>query len=67
MVDLFKYLPQAAIVQLVKFIKTEIYLVNDVIVKSGTHGDSLFFLGSGTVAVYTSLGKEVYIYNKLVL
>ncbi|XP_008214952.1 potassium/sodium hyperpolarization-activated cyclic nucleotide-gated channel 4-like [Nasonia vitripennis] len=59
MVDLFKYLPRAAIVELVKFIRTEIHLVNDVIVKSGTHGDCLFFVGSGTVAVYTSLGKEV--------
>ncbi|OXU25981.1 hypothetical protein TSAR_004105 [Trichomalopsis sarcophagae] len=59
MVDLFKYLPRAAIVELVKFIRTEIHLVNDVIVKSGTRGDCLFFVGSGTVAVYTSLGKEV--------
>jgi signal-transduction protein with cAMP-binding, CBS, and nucleotidyltransferase domain len=58
-VELFKYLPQSAIEKLVMFIKSEIYLSNDIIVKSGSHGDSLYFVDSGTVAVYTSFGKEV--------
>lgn len=58
-VDFFKYLPRQAIMQLVYYIKREIYLLNDTIVKAGTPGTALFFIGSGTVSVYTALGKEV--------
>ncbi|XP_014218369.1 potassium/sodium hyperpolarization-activated cyclic nucleotide-gated channel 1-like [Copidosoma floridanum] len=58
-VDLFKFLPESAVIQLVNYVKPEIYLASDVIVKSGSQGEHLFFIGSGTVAVYTSLGKEV--------
>ncbi|KAJ8674391.1 hypothetical protein QAD02_005653 [Eretmocerus hayati] len=58
-VDIFRHLPHAAIVQLVNYIRPKIFLASDTIVKAGAHGEYLYFIASGTVAVYTSLGKEV--------
>ncbi|XP_011498917.1 PREDICTED: potassium/sodium hyperpolarization-activated cyclic nucleotide-gated channel 1-like [Ceratosolen solmsi marchali] len=58
-VKLFKYLPEPAIEKLIMFIKPELYLSNDIIVKSGTIGDTMYFIDSGTVAVYSSFGKEI--------
>ncbi|CAH1183539.1 unnamed protein product [Phaedon cochleariae] len=37
----------------------EIFLPKDTIVQSGSTSDSMFFLSSGTVAVYTHSGKEM--------
>lgn len=37
----------------------EIYLPNDVIIQSDTIGEAMYFISSGTVAVYTASGKEV--------
>ncbi|KAJ8971621.1 hypothetical protein NQ317_016338 [Molorchus minor] len=37
----------------------EIFLPNDRVYSSGTYGDAMYFLSSGTVAVYTHSGKEV--------
>lgn len=39
--------------------KPEIYLTNDVVVRAGVAGDSMYFISSGSVAVYTINGKEV--------
>lgn len=39
--------------------KSEIYLTNDVIVRAGISGDSMYFISTGTIAVYTANGKEV--------
>lgn len=37
----------------------EIFLPTDPIIQSGTPGDAMYFLDSGTVAVYTHSGREV--------
>mgnify|MGYP004583340185 CR=1 FL=1 len=58
-VELFKHLPDTVIVQLTNSLHSEIYMTGDEIVKAGTRGEALYFISSGTVAVYTTVGKEV--------
>lgn len=58
-VELFKHLPKHIIVQLTGALQSEIYIAGDEIVKAGTRGEALYFISSGTVAVYNSAGKEV--------
>ncbi|KAL7294662.1 hypothetical protein TKK_0011965 [Trichogramma kaykai] len=58
-VDLLRELPRAAVESLVDHVKVQIYLAGQEIVSAGTQGEELFFIHSGTVAVYTSLGKEM--------
>ncbi|EGI60569.1 Potassium/sodium hyperpolarization-activated cyclic nucleotide-gated channel 4 [Acromyrmex echinatior] len=58
-VDIFKNLPRNILQSIVKRLKFELYLPNDVIIKAGTQGDCMYFLASGTVAVLTPTGKEV--------
>ncbi|KAG5322765.1 HCN4 protein, partial [Pseudoatta argentina] len=58
-VDIFKNLPKNILQSIVKHLKFELYLPNDVIIKAGTQGDCMYFLASGTIAVLTPTGKEV--------
>ncbi|XP_031774299.1 potassium/sodium hyperpolarization-activated cyclic nucleotide-gated channel 1-like [Apis florea] len=58
-VSMFKNLPKTILRNIVKNLKFELYLPNDVIVKAGAHGDCMFFLSAGTVAVLTPTGKEI--------
>ncbi|KAG5323930.1 HCN1 protein, partial [Acromyrmex heyeri] len=58
-VDIFKNLPKNILQSIVKRLKFELYLPNDVIIKAGTQGDCMYFLASGTIAVLTPTGKEV--------
>ncbi|XP_053979382.1 potassium/sodium hyperpolarization-activated cyclic nucleotide-gated channel 1-like [Hylaeus volcanicus] len=58
-VELFKHLPETVVSQLVSELRSEIFMTGDEIVKAGTLGESLYFIACGTVAVYTSTGKEV--------
>lgn len=58
-VSMFRNLPKTILRNIVKNLKFELYLPNDVIVKAGAHGDCMFFLSAGTVAVLTPTGKEV--------
>ncbi|KOX78249.1 Potassium/sodium hyperpolarization-activated cyclic nucleotide-gated channel 4 [Melipona quadrifasciata] len=58
-VELFKHLPDTVIVQLTNSLHSKIYMTGDEIVKAGTRGEALYFISSGTVAVYTMMGKEV--------
>lgn len=59
-VSLFQYIPKSVVSQLINVLSSEIYLVNDTIVKAGEEGDGLYFIASGTVAVYNNLWKEVF-------
>ena len=45
--------------KLVENIRPKIVLMNDEIVKINTPGNALFYIVSGTVAVYSNKGKEV--------
>lgn len=58
-VDIFRDIPANLLMRIVICMKLEIYLSGDVIVHAGTEGESMFFIATGTVAVYTSFGKEV--------
>ncbi|XP_018396305.1 PREDICTED: potassium/sodium hyperpolarization-activated cyclic nucleotide-gated channel 1-like [Cyphomyrmex costatus] len=58
-VAIFKNLPRNVLQSIVKNLKFELYLQNDVIIKAGAQGDCMFFLSSGTVAVLTPTGKEM--------
>lgn len=54
-----KNLPTDVINKLVIRMKSEVYLTNDVIVVAGGLGNCMYFIHYGTVAVYTSTGKEL--------
>ncbi|KAF5299414.1 hypothetical protein FQA39_LY11560 [Lamprigera yunnana] len=58
-VHLFHDFPASFLMKIVKSMKCEIYLRGDVIIKAGVTGESMYFIVSGTVAVYTANGKEV--------
>ncbi|KOC70603.1 Potassium/sodium hyperpolarization-activated cyclic nucleotide-gated channel 2 [Habropoda laboriosa] len=58
-VELFKHLPETVVIQLSSALRSEIYMTGDEVVKAGTRGEALYFVSSGTVAVYTAVGKEV--------
>lgn len=55
----FQGLPTSILIRVVSHLKVVIVLSNDVIIRAGTTGDSMFFISFGTVAVYTSHGKEI--------
>ncbi|XP_076272030.1 potassium/sodium hyperpolarization-activated cyclic nucleotide-gated channel 4-like [Rhynchophorus ferrugineus] len=58
-VTIFGNLPDESIQQVLENFVMEVYCPNDVIMSCGSHGHFLYFLASGTVAVYTYSGKEV--------
>ncbi|KAL0125909.1 hypothetical protein PUN28_004760 [Cardiocondyla obscurior] len=58
-VTFFNNLPFSLLTRIVALIKSEIFLTNDVIVRANTPGDCMYFIASGTVAIYTGSGKEV--------
>ncbi|XP_066594908.1 potassium/sodium hyperpolarization-activated cyclic nucleotide-gated channel 1-like [Prorops nasuta] len=58
-VPLFKDLPNDRLQAIIMHLKFEIYLPNDYIIKSGSQGDCMFFLATGTVSVLTPTGKEI--------
>ncbi|KAF7384845.1 hypothetical protein HZH66_011931 [Vespula vulgaris] len=58
-VTLFKNVPQDILKSIIKNLKFELYLRNDVIIRAGSIGDCMFFLSIGTVSVLTPTGKEI--------
>ncbi|XP_078038495.1 potassium/sodium hyperpolarization-activated cyclic nucleotide-gated channel 1 [Augochlora pura] len=58
-VAIFRAMPKHVLRSIVRNLKFELYLPNDVIVKAGAHGDCMFFISAGTVAVLTPTGKEI--------
>ncbi|XP_043582946.1 potassium/sodium hyperpolarization-activated cyclic nucleotide-gated channel 1-like [Bombus pyrosoma] len=58
-VAIFKDLPKYVLRSIIKNLKFELYLPNDVIIKAGAYGDCMFFLSAGTVAVLTPTGTEI--------
>ncbi|EFN64815.1 Potassium/sodium hyperpolarization-activated cyclic nucleotide-gated channel 4 [Camponotus floridanus] len=58
-VAFFNNLPLSLLARIVALLKSEIFLTNDVIVRANQPGDCMYFIASGTVAIYTSTGKEI--------
>ncbi|XP_044265658.1 potassium/sodium hyperpolarization-activated cyclic nucleotide-gated channel 1-like [Tribolium madens] len=58
-VEFFRDLPLNLLVRIVSCLRSEIYLTNDVVVKANSTGNCMYFISTGTVAVYTVSGKEV--------
>ena len=58
-VTFFNNLPLTLLGRIVALLKSEIFLTNDVIVRANQPGDCMYFIASGTVAIYTNSGKEV--------
>lgn len=58
-VTFFNNLPLSLLARIVALLKSEIFLTNDVIVRANQPGDCMYFIATGTVAIYTSSGKEV--------
>lgn len=55
----FRNLPINLLVRIIACLRIEVYLVNDIIIRANTPGTSMYFISTGTVAVYTKSGKEV--------
>ncbi|XP_071636366.1 potassium/sodium hyperpolarization-activated cyclic nucleotide-gated channel 2 [Temnothorax longispinosus] len=58
-VTFFSNLPLSLLTRIVALLKSEIFLTNDVIVRANQPGDCMYFIATGTVAIYTGSGKEV--------
>ncbi|XP_063915773.1 potassium/sodium hyperpolarization-activated cyclic nucleotide-gated channel 1-like [Zophobas morio] len=58
-VEIFNCIPQETMNRIINHLHLEVFLPHDLIIKAGTVGEAMYFLGSGTVAVYTPSGKEV--------
>lgn len=58
-VTFFSNLPLWLQARIIALLKSEIFLTNDVIVRANQPGNCMYFIATGTVAIYTSSGKEV--------
>lgn len=58
-VVIFRGLPISLLIRLVSSLKSVVYLPNDIIILAHTPGESMFFLASGSVAVFTASGNEI--------
>lgn len=58
-VEFFRGLPVSVFSKILPCLRVVIVLPNDIILRSGTIGDSMYFISFGTVAVYSSEGKEL--------
>lgn len=61
----FRNLPLNLLVRIISCLRIEVYLVNDVIIRANTPGASMYFISTGTVAIYTKSGKEVIIFFRI--
>lgn len=58
-VQLFDNLPKPLLQEIMKCLVLEIFLAYDIVLHEGTYGDSMFFIASGTAAVYGADGREI--------
>ncbi|XP_034951534.1 potassium/sodium hyperpolarization-activated cyclic nucleotide-gated channel 1-like [Chelonus insularis] len=56
---IFYNLPKSLVANIMAVVKPVIHLKNDVIFKSGSKGNCMYFIMSGTVAIITPMGKEL--------
>ncbi|KAL3273778.1 hypothetical protein HHI36_015205 [Cryptolaemus montrouzieri] len=58
-VEMFQDIPTKILAEILSNLKVEVFLPNDIIIKSGTPVESMYFLSNGTVCVTTASGREV--------
>lgn len=58
-VDLFNGVSKTVTGDIMAYLKQDVFLPNDVIYMAGVPARALYFIVSGTVAVYTTTGKEL--------
>ncbi|XP_026330459.1 potassium/sodium hyperpolarization-activated cyclic nucleotide-gated channel 2-like [Hyposmocoma kahamanoa] len=58
-VSLFEDIPASVVGAILGCLHAEVYMPNDVIVRAGDVVDCVYFINSGTVAIYTGKGTEV--------
>lgn len=58
-VSFFANIPISILIKMVTCLHREIFLVRDVIIKSGDHGDCMFFITTGTVSVFSPSMREL--------
>lgn len=60
-VKLFEDVPASVVGTVLGCLHPEVYLANDLVVRAGDIGDCMYFIATGTVAVYSLKGVEVWI------
>ncbi|XP_060536182.1 potassium/sodium hyperpolarization-activated cyclic nucleotide-gated channel 2-like isoform X2 [Cylas formicarius] len=55
----FRNLPLNLLVRIISCLRIEVYLVNDVIIRANTPGTNMYFISTGTVAIYSKSGTEI--------
>ncbi|GJQ86960.1 hypothetical protein Trydic_g5174 [Trypoxylus dichotomus] len=58
-VDFLSELPTYLLVKIVSYLKYEVFMLNDVIFRHNTPGYCMYFILTGSVAVYSPQGQEV--------
>lgn len=58
-VSFFANIPISILIKMVTCLHREIFLARDVIIKSGDHGDCMFFITTGTVSVFSPSMREL--------
>ncbi|KAJ8724616.1 hypothetical protein PYW08_016090 [Mythimna loreyi] len=58
-VKLFENVPASVVGTVLGCLRPEVYLSNDLVVRAGDIGDCMYFIATGTVAVYSLKGVEV--------
>lgn len=58
-VTFFNNLPISLLTRIVALLKSETFLANDVIVRANQTGDCMYFIATGTVAIYANSGREI--------
>ncbi|KAJ8967627.1 hypothetical protein NQ314_002746 [Rhamnusium bicolor] len=58
-ISLFSKLSSDEVSKVVEYLRPEIFLPRDTIIQHGENGEAMYFVSSGTVAVYTRSGKEI--------
>lgn len=58
-VPLFYGIPEYIKENIISCLRLEIYFPNDIIIQAGTMVDSMYFIGFGTAAIYSSTGLNI--------
>ncbi|XP_075976503.1 potassium/sodium hyperpolarization-activated cyclic nucleotide-gated channel 3-like [Anticarsia gemmatalis] len=58
-VKLFEDIPASVVGTVLGCLRSEVFLANDLVVAAGEFGDCMYFIATGTVAVYSLKGVEV--------